>query len=165
MNWEAIGAVGEIVGAIAVVVTIGYLAVQIRQNTRSVLAATHHSSARAATETQNVFAQSNDVARIFRVGSRELEELTGDERQRFHAMLLSIFLWYEDAFFQHQQSMIDREVWEGRQRHLLGQLKLPGITSWWARSSEFFARSFVSYIEQLSQQTMPAEQDEDAEQS
>jgi hypothetical protein len=36
MNWEAIGAVGEIVGAIAVVVTVGYLAFQIRQNTRSV---------------------------------------------------------------------------------------------------------------------------------
>jgi hypothetical protein len=30
MNWEALGAIGEIVGAIAVVVTIGYLAVQIR---------------------------------------------------------------------------------------------------------------------------------------
>ena len=30
MNWEAIGAVGEILGAIAVVLTLGYLAVQIR---------------------------------------------------------------------------------------------------------------------------------------
>ena len=36
MNWEALGAIGEIVAAVAVVVTIGYLAVQIRQNTRSV---------------------------------------------------------------------------------------------------------------------------------
>ena len=35
MNWEALGAIGEIVGAVAVVVTLGYLAVQIRQNTRS----------------------------------------------------------------------------------------------------------------------------------
>ena len=30
MNWEAIGAVGEILGAIAVVLTLGYLAVQVR---------------------------------------------------------------------------------------------------------------------------------------
>ena len=30
MNWEALGAIGEIVGAVAVVVTLGYLAVQIR---------------------------------------------------------------------------------------------------------------------------------------
>ena len=35
MNWDAIGAIGEILGAIGVIVTLGYLAVQIRQNTRS----------------------------------------------------------------------------------------------------------------------------------
>ena len=34
MNWDAIGAVGEVVGAAAVVVTLAYLAVQIRRNTR-----------------------------------------------------------------------------------------------------------------------------------
>ena len=31
MNWDAIGAIGEIIGAIAVVSTLFYLAVQIRQ--------------------------------------------------------------------------------------------------------------------------------------
>ena len=30
MNWEAIGAVGELLGAAAVVFTLGYLAVQVR---------------------------------------------------------------------------------------------------------------------------------------
>ena len=39
MNWEAIGAVGETVGALAVLLTLVYLAMQIRQNTRSVQAA------------------------------------------------------------------------------------------------------------------------------
>ena len=36
MNWEAIGAIGEVLGAAAVVVTLGYLAVQIRQNSQAV---------------------------------------------------------------------------------------------------------------------------------
>ena len=42
MNWEAIGAVGELLGAIGVIVTLGYLAVQIRQNTRATGASTVH---------------------------------------------------------------------------------------------------------------------------
>jgi hypothetical protein len=33
LNWDAIGAVGELVGAAAVVVTVGYLALQIRNET------------------------------------------------------------------------------------------------------------------------------------
>jgi len=35
MNWDALGAVGEVVGALAVVLTLGYLAVQIRHSTKS----------------------------------------------------------------------------------------------------------------------------------
>ncbi len=42
MNWEAIGAVGEIFGALAVVVSLVYLATQIRsQNRESRIAASH----------------------------------------------------------------------------------------------------------------------------
>jgi hypothetical protein len=37
MNWEAIGAIGEVLGALAVIVTLVYLAVQIRQNTAAAL--------------------------------------------------------------------------------------------------------------------------------
>ncbi len=32
MNWEAIGAIGEMAGAVAVVLTLIYLSVQVRQN-------------------------------------------------------------------------------------------------------------------------------------
>ncbi len=35
MNWEAIGAIGEIAGAIGVIVTLMYLAIQLRQNTNA----------------------------------------------------------------------------------------------------------------------------------
>ncbi len=41
MDWEALGAIGEMVGAIAVVATLGYLAIQLRLNTKSVYANTH----------------------------------------------------------------------------------------------------------------------------
>ena len=42
MNWDAIGAVGEILGAAAVVVTLIYLAAQLRQNTNSMQAAAYN---------------------------------------------------------------------------------------------------------------------------
>ncbi len=43
MNWEAIAAVGELVGAFAVLITLIYLAVQIRQNTAAVATSTYES--------------------------------------------------------------------------------------------------------------------------
>jgi hypothetical protein len=36
VNWDAIGAVAEVIGALAVLITLIYLALQIRQNTRAI---------------------------------------------------------------------------------------------------------------------------------
>ncbi len=49
MNWDAIGAVGEVVGAVGVILTLGYLAVQIRQNTAMMTAQTVQAHRRYST--------------------------------------------------------------------------------------------------------------------
>jgi len=53
MNWEAIGAIGEIAGAIGVVVTLAYLSVQLRQNTK----ASRLSAIQAASENSSRFSE------------------------------------------------------------------------------------------------------------
>ena len=61
MNWEAIGAIGETLGAVAVVVSLLYLAAQIRQNSRIVKGA----SAQAITQTiQSELRWSSDMGDI-----------------------------------------------------------------------------------------------------
>ena len=51
MNWDAIGAIGEITGALAVVLTLGYFGIQIR-------------AAREAAADTNRFHRSNGVREI-----------------------------------------------------------------------------------------------------
>jgi hypothetical protein len=48
MDWNAIGAIGEIIGALAVFLTLVYLALQIRQNTKAIQASAHSSSTNKA---------------------------------------------------------------------------------------------------------------------
>ena len=54
MNWGAIGAVGEIIGALAVFLTLVYLAIQIRQNTKSVQASAVDASISKVNDVRNV---------------------------------------------------------------------------------------------------------------
>ncbi|MCZ6719870.1 MAG: hypothetical protein O6944_12065 [Gammaproteobacteria bacterium] len=42
MNWVAIGAIGELVGGAAVIATLIYLAVQLRQNTKGIRAQSYY---------------------------------------------------------------------------------------------------------------------------
>ncbi len=62
MNWDAIGAIGEILGAIAVLGTLIYLAAQIRQNTASVTTATYESMMAGITDINLVVASNPEVA-------------------------------------------------------------------------------------------------------
>ncbi len=61
VNWGAIGAIGEILGAIAVFVTLIYLAAQIRQNTKSVTTATYDSVTSGITQVNIAVASHPDL--------------------------------------------------------------------------------------------------------
>ena len=64
MNWEAIGAIGETAGAVGVIVTLIYLAIQVRQNTRSSRLASFQSSTELLNAVSNAIANNDDLAEI-----------------------------------------------------------------------------------------------------
>ena len=87
MNWEAIGAVGEILGAIAVLVTLVYLAAQVRQNSRFVKAATYHSTMRARNEFNFAVATTPELSALLIRAQDKGTTLDAEERQRFNSLM------------------------------------------------------------------------------
>ena len=64
MNWEAIGALSEFVGAIAVVITLVYLAIQIRQNTRAIRLDTGHDITEEYRDIFALMAENRELAEL-----------------------------------------------------------------------------------------------------
>lgn len=73
MNWTAVGAIGELVGAAVVVVTLIYLAVQIRQNTRATRAQATASIASEMEHTLLAVAQTGDLADAYLKASQQAQ--------------------------------------------------------------------------------------------
>ena len=74
MNWDAVGAIGEMVGAAAVVASLLYLAVQTRSNARSL-------RANAIWDAETIFGNANNLA----ASNPELAGLLGrTSSQRFN---------------------------------------------------------------------------------
>jgi len=65
MNWDAIGATGEWAGAIAVVATLGYLAVQIRQNASSMRSSAELEASRQFTAMVTRISGDRELQRIW----------------------------------------------------------------------------------------------------
>ena len=78
MNWDAIGAVGEILGAAAVVLSLVYLATQIRQGTSATRTATRDA---AMAQSLSFFEQGLDTTVIARA---EHKRAVGEVRYQFY---------------------------------------------------------------------------------
>ena len=108
MNWEAIGAIGEIVGAVAVVATLGYLAIQTRQSNklaRSNAVLQLQAENRAH---RNSIAQDEELAKIV-MKALQGGELSDIELFRYRARNDSTMSFFESIYLQHEAGIIDEE--------------------------------------------------------
>ena len=147
MNWDAIGAIGEVLGAAAVVAILGYLAVQVRQNSRAVKNNAAQSMLSEANAMLGVASSTPSTARAVILGQSLFDELAEGEKAQFIAWMFSWMRTIEQAYFQYSQGYIDEEIWEGHKAHHCQLINAPGIVAWWSSRRGFFSRRFQEYMD------------------
>jgi len=152
MNWEAIGAVGEVLGAVGVIVTLAYLALQIRQNSEhieqnvrsqrlSASAALHHD----LTEIRLSFLTDPELLRIFAQGRSDPNTLSPDERTRFMVTCTLLFEQLAFAFDRREEGIAD---WSSFHHYLRDYARSPGVQLWWKEHGlSIFSPAFVREVE------------------
>ena len=108
MNWEAVSAIAEVLGATGVIVTLAYLAVQVRQNSRLLekgAEATRVTADDAVVENFNQWREmiitNPDVSELFISGMEDPANLDPNERHRFNH-ILGTFTWTAWQLFRVQ---------------------------------------------------------------
>jgi len=162
MNWEAIGAIGEIVGAVAVVATLFYLALQIRQNSRFVERSNEYANAASMYQSQSmyvqVFSQLAQDAKLAEIYDRALksEPLPDADYVRFAAYINTYFAWVENMYTQATANLglpgfkdiSTTEFFRVVGPHVFELLNTPAGQKWWSKdTSHQFVQEFVEAIE------------------
>ena len=151
MNWEAIGAVAEILGASAVVASLLYLARQMRHSTTVTQAATRGTFAQLTTNVLLQIASDAELASIFRRGQNDPDSLSDDEKFRFDLLLYTIFDHWEAMYSQTKRGALTEEDWEKYDTAIIGSyLAQPGAQRFWETVSDMYSASFREYIDQVS---------------
>jgi hypothetical protein len=126
MNWEAIGAVGEMVAAFATVVTLAYLAVQIRQSAR----ATRQAAGHAVTESGNALrlelVREPGIAALYLNGLADHQSLSREDRLRFNLLMGCMFGNIAEIYAQYERDDLSREQWEYAEATSTWLLSHPG---------------------------------------
>ena len=103
LTLQNVGNLGELISAIAVVISLAYLAIQIRQNTKTVRASTYQAVLDFSRSDTELLLAHPHLERIYRLGRQDPTNLTGEERPVFGMLLGQLLLNYEIMFLQHQQ--------------------------------------------------------------
>ena len=142
MDWNAIGAIGELTGAIAVFATLFYLTLQIRiSNQQHQLDAIRHTY-----DSLNAFADrvsaSVEIASIVNRGRQDRSSLTADEWLVFTSIHMRVFNTLE-SWYLLLENVKDRTFVE-QQHHNIADvagalLNFPSIREIYSESRDSFA--------------------------
>ena len=142
MNWEAAGAVGEIVGALAVFITLAYLAVQIRQNTGAVRAAALDSSVSALMNIRAKIHDSGELTDIYLRGCENPESLTDAELTRYRLLLTNVLWSILNLYAQAEYANLSESVWMSQKPILKRIFSTNGGNWYWKQHKSEFEASF-----------------------
>ena len=147
MNWEAIGAIGEVVGATGVVLTLGYLAAQIRQNSNVIRSSTRQAISTNQMEMGFRVAESADLRAAFgrwncgEAPSSLDEELTG------HLLRRSILRSLENQYHQHKDGTFDDATWSGYLESMKRSFETPAAVEFWEENRALYSAEFADFVE------------------
>lgn len=100
MTIENISNIAQALAAVATVVSLLFVGVQIRQNTRATRAAAHHNVSNSLNELNLMFAAKADITKIWIVGMNDRKALSLEEKWRFDSVMRAYMHVCETTFVQ-----------------------------------------------------------------
>ncbi len=149
MDWNAIGAIGEIVGALAVFLTLVYLALQIRQNTKAIQASAVDASISKLTVVRESLYESGELTRVYIKGQAHPDELDEESRVRFRLLVHSILLSLANVFIQTSYTGLSLSTWESQLVVLKRIITSPGGRWFWREYRLEFEESFREIVDEV----------------
>lgn len=144
MNWDAVGAIAELLGATGVIATLVYLTTQIRQNTRALKASSMDSSTQSANDLRSSMFTNPDVVAVYYRGLANPADLDPIERERFRLIMGNVFWAIWNSFAQ--SSLGGNRAWEAQQNILDRVLRQPGGAWFWEHYCNEFDPEFAEEV-------------------
>ena len=159
---DALGNIGDFVGGIGVVVTLAYLAVQIRQNTRQLAEnaklgrlAALDATAAAGHAVRSELA-SPEHAPLFLNGLADYTSLSRDERFRFRLLLQNVLGGLQALFVRYELEKLDPDTWRSQSALLVQISAQPGFQSVWPDLRNGYLPTFAAEIDRLRDSALAA---------
>ena len=148
INWEIIGAVAELAGSIGVILTLFYVATQIKQATVGMRVSVKQEMTRQYGEFADQVIEDVNLAEIYLAGNAG-EELDRTQRLRYFTMMEKATWQFSSMFFQQRHQKLPPEEWHQARMLIQRTCTSPGYRTWWSINRNRYESGFADFIDAL----------------
>ena len=152
MTLSDLASLGSFVSGLAVLISLIYLAVQVRQNRKHTAAQVSQSRVDLGLQQQNIFLSDPAVVDLMLRAARGDTDLTDNEGLRFFFLASNMFLICEDEYRQYKAGLISEERHKGYVKRMSQTFRLPGYRAMWGGQRPGFESDFQAFIDALVEQ-------------
>ncbi len=152
MDWDAIGAVAELLGVAAVAVSMLILAFQIRESNRVAKAEAIRARGERMVDVWFRLAESDRIAATMDSAffeEKALTEMSTESQRTFYFLVRALALLWESDYLEYRHGGLGDQVWRRRLDSIAAILeRKPAYASIWSDINPILTREFVHQVEQ-----------------
>lgn len=147
--YASIGAaIGQAVAALAVVVSLIYLAQQLRDNTRAMHGAAYHANVANTIAIITPLYTDPQCSSFVHQALRNPSSLSPDDQFRLHCAMLIYARHFDNLLYQHRLGSLEASQWKGYGATLDAWLRFPGFRNWFEKNGQVVSDELRALISQ-----------------
>ncbi len=144
---EALGNIGDFLGGIGVVITLIYLATQIRQNTATVRANGAAAHSEGLNNITLLLAQDSSARSVYFQGLSDYQSLSEDGQLQFDLLMQYFCQSLQRSLHLRQERALNEEAWQETLAVVSYVAARPGFRRWWEKWGPAYPVRFNEFIE------------------
>jgi hypothetical protein len=128
MNLQAIG---EAVAVIGVIVSLIYLAFEIRENTKTMRRAASSDIVSTLNDLGRYFLEYPELAQLYLQVNEGSQEISALERFRYNLLIMHLLSNFEIAIDYHRDGLLGHRGFETYAKSIMRQFENPIVIEWW----------------------------------
>ena len=146
IDWNALGAVGELLGAVLLIASVIYLAKQIRSNTDQTTAEAEREVQRDFMHIQELLATHSETLLVFRKGLASFNKLSSSDKAVFHFTISLFVNHFEGVLRMNSKGFLSSDVVETQGNIVMMLIASAGCREFWQLAGDTFSELSTAYI-------------------
>ena len=154
MNLQDLASLAEIVGGFAVLATMVYLVVELRDNTRATRSASASEATSITVAAYTAIASSTEASGVWYRGMSNPSLLSEAEKVQFILLAHAAMMAFQNTYYLAKEGTLDVEMQSSITENLMTTKNQPGFALYWSQRRAFFMNDFRTYVDELAQDSV-----------